>query len=428
MRKIVQLILKNLARATLHRYKPTVIGITGNVGKTSAKEAVYAILASRFTVRKSEKSYNNEFGVPLTILGITTSGMNPFSWLVNILRACARIIYTRYPEILVLEMGVDKPKDMEYLLEIVTPDIALFTSMGDIPTHVENFVSREALIREKLKLASAVSVKGYVTYNADISWWLPITEKAKAHKITYGFSADADVKLYTPEMRFAEKDTLKIPLGITCKVEYKGSVVPFRLDGALSYDGAYLAGAAVAVGSILGMNLVEIASAFARYEHPKGRLKLLEGIKGSMILDDTYNAGPSSLRSALDTLAVLPAKRKIAVLGDMLELGDFTESAHREMGRKASEVCAVVYTVGAKTKFACDELIAKGFQEHKNLFSYDTSEQAAQALYPAIQEGDMILVKGSQGMRMEKVVKEILAHPERASAQLVRQEKKWLRV
>ncbi|OGD31721.1 hypothetical protein A3C91_03540 [Candidatus Azambacteria bacterium RIFCSPHIGHO2_02_FULL_52_12] len=428
MRNILQSILAVLARIMLRRYRPTVIGITGNVGKTSTKDAIAAVLGARFSVRKSEKSYNNELGVPLTVLGITSGGKNVFGWLARFFLAAVRLIGTRYPRVLVLEMGVDKPNDMEYLLGIVKPDIAVFTSLGDMPVHVENFISREALVTEKLKLASAVSPRGHVVYNADVASWQSIKGKTKATLVTYGFSEHADVRISPPETRFAVSGAGSVPLGIACKIQHKGSIVPFRLDGVMATDGAYLAGAACAVGSILGMHLVDMASAFGQYAPPRGRLRLLDGIRGSLILDDTYNSSPSSLDVALAALGSLPARRRIAVMGDMLELGGFTERAHREMGEKASKMCDVVYVVGLKTKFAYDELVGRNFKPGENLFSFSTSQEAAQAIYPAVKEGDMILVKGSQGMRMEKVVKEILAEPEHAENLLVRQDPKWLKI
>ncbi len=408
MKKILIIITKYLSRATIARYKPIIIGITGNTGKTSTKDAISAVLSTRFHVRKSEENFNNELGLPLTILGISASGKNIVMWLVSFVQVLFRLLYTRYPEILVLEMGVDKPGDMKYLLQIVTPDIAVFTTMGDIPVHVENFVNRDALIREKLKLASAVSVKGHVVYNADVQWWEPIRSKTKGIILTYGFSDTADIQLSVPEIRFKTNDTYSIPLGISCKVQYKGSTVPFRLDGVLAQSGVYFAGAASAVGSIMGMNLVETASAFSSFIPPHGRLEPKLGISDSVVIDDTYNASPSSMKLAIDTLASLPAKRKIAVIGDMLELGSYSEEAHRDIGKQIFNICTVVYTVGIKTKFTDDELIKQGFQKGTNLFSLEGSIDAAKAIYADIQPGDMILVKGSHGMHMEKVVEQIV--------------------
>lgn len=426
MKKILHMILAVLARLTLRCYKPMVICISGNVGKTSTKEAVYAVVNSSFHARKSEKNYNNEIGVPLTILGICSGGTNMFSWAIQCARACATLVWTNYPKILILEMAVDKPEDMEYLLSIVTPTIAVFTSMGEIPVHVENFASAQALAREKMKLAHAVPKNGWVIVNEDCAAWKEI--KTKGTVVRYGVSPEADVKIYTPEYRFAtEEGGVSAPIGITFKMEYKGSLVPFRLDGVFGMaSGTYAAAAACGVGMVLEMNLVEVAGALQNYTPPNGRLKIIEGIKGSFVLDDTYNASPSSMDVALETLFALPAERKIAVLGDMLELGKFTEDAHRQVGKKAAHACTMLVTVGERMRFAADEAKAHGFIENKNLYSYDTAKDAGRFVAGILQEKDLIMVKGSQGMRMEHAVEEIMAHPEQARELLVRQDKKWL--
>lgn len=425
MKKLLQSVLALLARLMLRRYKPTVICITGNVGKTSAKEAVFAVVSSSFSVRKSEKNYNNEIGVPLTILGVRSGGKSVFAWAIQCAVACGKLVRTKYPKVLVLEMAVDRPGDMEYLLSIVTPTIAVFTSMGEVPVHVENFVSAQAFIKEKIKLAHAVPKSGFVIVNEDVAAWKDI--KTRGAAVRYGFAPHADVKIYTPEYRFSTETGEAVPIGITFKMEYKGSLVPFRLDGAFGMaSGSYAAAAACAVGVALEMNLVEIAGALQNYMPPNGRLKLIEGIKKSYILDDTYNASPASMDVALETLYMLPAERKIAVLGDMLELGKYTEEAHRAAGKKAASACGILITVGERMRFAAHEAAAHGFVENKNLFSFDTAEDAGRFISGIIQEKDLIVVKGSQGMRMERVVKDIMAHPERAEELLVRQDKKWL--
>lgn len=428
MRKIILYILKILARAMLARYKPKIIGVTGSVGKTGTKDAIHCVLAAKFKVRKSEKSYNNEIGLPLTVLGISSSGKNIFGWLFQLLKALARLVYTNYPEILVLEMGVDKPKDMDYLLKIIKPDVAVLTSVGEIPVHVENFTHRESLLKEKAKLALAVPKHGFIVYDNDSPDWPLFLEKARAGVMTFGFVNSADIKIHSLERRLAGGEEFAKPLGIAFKIEYKGNTVPFRIDNVFADAGAYLAGAACAVGVIFEMNLIEISSAFSHYAPPRGRMNLLDGIKGSLILDDTYNSSPSSLRSALDTLRILPAKRKIAVLGDMLELGEYSESAHRSAGRQAAKICDTVFAVGVRMGFLRYELSAHGFKEGENLFYFESSEPAGFELKNIVKEGDLILVKGSQGMRMEKAVKEIIARPEKAKDLLVRQENAWLKI
>ncbi|MBI3631129.1 MAG: hypothetical protein HY221_02220 [Candidatus Sungbacteria bacterium] len=152
----------------------------------------------------------------------------------------------------------------------------------------------------------------------------------------------------------------------------------------------------------------------------------MRGIKHSFILDDTYNASPESMRAALETLQALPGRRKVAVLGDMLELGTYTEGAHRAIGDTAAKFADMLFCVGARAKFIADEAILRGLDREK-VFYFDDSPAAGRALDPVIREGDLILVKGSQGMRMERVVEEIIADPQRAEELLVRQEAYWRR-
>ena len=147
MKRIIKSIFSVLAHLTIARYKPRIIAVTGNVGKTSTKEAIYAVVNSKFFARKSEKNYNNELGVPLTIVGMSSAGKNVFGWIIRIIGACLKLVWCRYPHVLILEMGVDKPRDMDHLLSIVKPDIAVFTAIGDVPVHVENFMNAQAVVR-----------------------------------------------------------------------------------------------------------------------------------------------------------------------------------------------------------------------------------------------------------------------------------------
>ena len=219
MKKLTLIILKFLARLMMARRKPRVVGVTGSVGKTGAKDAIARVLSAKFSVRKSEKSYNNEFGVPLTILGIDSGGKNIFKWVAQLAKLPVNFLRPGYPEVLVLEMGVDKPKDMDYLLRIVRPDIAVFTSVGEIPAHVENFLSRNELLKEKAKLAFAVPRSGFVVYNNDSPDWPELFNgKVMAGRISYGLMNDADIKAHRPEIRFANGEAATpIPFGIAFK-------------------------------------------------------------------------------------------------------------------------------------------------------------------------------------------------------------------
>jgi len=426
MKLILQKILALLARLVIARQKPVIVGITGSVGKTSAREAVFAVVSAKMPARRAEKNYNNEIGFPLTVLGEKHGGKNLWKWFKIILKSMGKIFKRSadYPRVLILEYGIDRPGDMDYLLKIARPDIAVVTAMGEVPVHVEFFKDPKEVVREKTKLPAAVGSRGLVVLNADDSAVIKMKEFVSAGVISFGFQEKTDVRVINYEFRKSlDKELGEIPDGISFKIANKGRVVPVRLHNCFGKPQAYAAAAAAAVGIRLGMNLVEISEALGRWDPPPGRLRLLKGNKHSFILDDTYNASPESVRAALHTLKFLPGQRKIAVLGDMLELGNYTEIAHRMIGEEAANFADLILTVGVRAKFMAEEALNRKTREE--VLEFDSATEAGKVLDLMLKVGDLVLVKGSQGMRMEKTVEEIMAHPERKSELLVRQEKYW---
>ena len=420
--KILSALLKKLAKATLWRYRPIILGITGNVGKSSTKEALALVLGNEKRVRRPLKSFNNELGLPLTILGDWEFTGGGFFWLKVVVVSFFRLFRKSraYPEILILEYGVDKPGDMKYLLEVARPQIGIVTAIGDLPVHIEFFTSRESLIREKAKLISSLPATGFAILNADDADVLGMKENSKAKIITFGFSEEADLKIGNLTTSFGENFR-----GITFKLTYNGSSVPVRLKNVLGKAQSYAAAAAAATGLMFGLNLVKIAEALAIYSPPPGRFKIIPGIKESTIIDDTYNAAPLAMRGALETLGELDAPRKIAVLGDMLEIGKWTIEAHEEIGRLAAKAVQILITVGEKAKFIAES--ARGAKMPKDsVFDFFDIYEAGKFLQGLIRAGDVVLVKASQSVRLEKIVKEVMAEPEKAEKLLVRQNKEWL--
>lgn len=434
MKLILEAILAVLARLTLHRYMPTIIGITGSVGKTSTKEAVFAVVKWKGATRKSESNYNNEIGVPLTILGIPHHGKNIVLWLIAFARVIFRFVFrdSAFPKILVLEMGADRPGDIGYLTRIAPPHIGIITAIGDIPVHVEFFSGPKDVAKEKSKLIKALSTDGTAILNADDEVLADMRAHTNAHTMTFGFDEHATVRisnmaLATDYSKDAERD---VPEGIAFDLAYKGTTVPVKLPGAFGKPQAYAAAAAASAGIALGMTLLEISKALASYSPPPGRLRLLKGIKQSHILDDSYNSSPHALHAALDTLRDLPSTRKVAVLGDMLELGEYAESAHRAAGDHAARIADVLITVGPRAKFIAEEAMSGGLENRKvlspdSVYSFDTADEVGKVLDPLIRAGDLILIKGSQGIRMEKITEEIMAEPLRAPELLARQSEYW---
>lgn len=415
LKNIVTTILIWEARWAILRNKPKIIGITGSVGKSSTKELISSLLSRRFNVRESPKSYNSQLGLALSILGLSSKWHNIFGWASNTIKGFLEIWNKNFPKILVLEMGIDRPKDMDSLLEVSRPDIAVITAIGEIPVHVEFFSGPEAVAQEKSKILKYLPVDGLAILNFDDDSVWGLREKTKVKVVSFGFGEHSD---------FLASNLKTSLFGSTFKMDFGGSSVPVHLKNALGKQNVYPALAASAVGNAMGFNLVEISEYLSQCEFPPGRMRLIEGIKNSNVVDDTYNSSPMAAHAALDALKDLEARRKIAILGDMLEIGKYTIEAHKTLGQKAKDIADVLVTVGLRSKFASDEALALGM-EKENVLHFSTSKEAAQTLKDLIEEGDLILVKGSQGMRMEHVVEEIMAHPEDAGKLLVRQDDYW---
>lgn len=403
LEQYLQWIIRRLAIWTLNKYQPGIIAVTGTVGKTSTKEAIYAVLKKHRSVRENSGNFNNELGVPLTILGGWQKIEGKYFWVKVIAVSLFRLIFRlKYPELLILEYAADKPGDIRYLLEIAKPQIGVVTAIGDIPVHVEFYSGPEAVAREKAKVVEALSAVGFAILNYDDEAVFDMRDRTRAHVMTYGFGEGATVQITNFETRM---DGDK-PAGIAFKLNYAGNFVPVRLDGCFGKAQAYAAAAAAAVGIAFGLNLVKIAEALLEYEAPPRRGKLAEGIKHTWIIDDTYNASPLSMEAAIHTVQALKANRKVAVLGDMLELGKYTTEAHEHIGELAQKVFDILVTVGARAKFIAEGAKEEGMAE-KNIYSFDTAEEAGPEVQKLMRKGDLILVKASRGIQLDKVVEEI---------------------
>lgn len=414
-RAIILKILKLEARFVLWRHQPFVVAITGSVGKTSAKEAIATLLGEHYFVRKSPKNFNSDIGVPLAILGLENAWRSGRLWLSNIARGFLRAISrSSYPEILVLEMGVDRPGDLKHMLGFVRPDIAVVTAIGKVPVHVEFFSGPEALAAEKGKLVSALSESGVAVLNRDDDAVFNMRKLTGARVLTYGFAKDADVR--TSQYRMLS--TGGVPHGISFKIDFSGKTMPIRVEGVVGEHIIFAFLAAAAVGIARGLNLIEISEGLAKYKSLPGRLSLIAGKNDSLIVDDSYNASPAAVTAALKVLEDIPAARRIAVLGDMLELGKFTPEAHRKVGVEAARVADVLVAVGVRAKFMENA-------RSKEFFWFSGSSEAADFLLHFIRPRDVLLVKGSQGVRMEKIVETLMSEPEHARELLVRQEAYW---
>ncbi len=436
MKIILQNFLRFFSTKILKKYKPEIIGITGSVGKSSAKEAIFAVLSSQYNVRQNIKSYNNEIGTPLTIIGAETGGRSIFKWLGVFLKVLKLLLVkdNNYPRILVLEMGADRIGDIEYLVKLAPPKIGVFTAVSE--THLHAFKDLKGVLKEKEKIVTALPKEAFAVINADDENIMSIESKIKSRIISYGFNETAQVKAIEMLLAGLQNDFCEAASEWDCKiwgtnfkVSYNGSTVPVFLPHCFGKQHVYAALAGIAVGTAYKMNLVDIADALKNIKPPKGRMNLIPGIKYSMIIDDTYNSSPIAVKAALAAMQsiILPeGQRKIAVLGDMLELGERSASAHREIGFKIIENgIDYLIAVGKEARLIAEAAQEAGLSADKVEY-FEDRDKAGIFLQNMIQKGDLILVKGSQGMRMEKIVLEVMAEPEKAGDLLVRQAGEWL--
>ncbi|MFH1292365.1 MAG: UDP-N-acetylmuramoyl-tripeptide--D-alanyl-D-alanine ligase [bacterium] len=428
LKSFVIYLLRVFSKNIIRKYKPDVVGVTGSVGKTSSKEAISAVLATSFVVRSSTKNYNNEFGVPLAVIGVDkTPGSSALGWL-RVIAKALRLLCVRdknYPDMLVLEMGADKPGDIRYLTDIAPCKVGILTFISH--AHTEFFKTIKKISQEKRIIISHLDRDGFAVMNFDNDMVMQNIKTTRAEVFTYGFSQGAD--LQATDLNIIYDQQTGWPTGLNFKIIYKGNIVPVFLPGAISKPMIYAALSGVAVGTIFGINLVEGVQALRNLKPLAGHMTLLAGIKDTLVVDDTYNSSPDPSKSALEALSnirILDSSRRFAVLADMLQLGKETENAHREVGFKvAEEGIDYLITVGEAAKHTAQAAKEAGLGEDR-VFSFNDSVSAGRFLQDKLKQGDAVLVKGSQSMRMEKVVKEIMAEPLRAKELLVRQGDEWV--
>lgn len=428
LKQLVITILTWEAKLVLLRYKPRIIAVTGNVGKTSTKDAIYTALAPLTHVRKSDKSFNSDMGVPLSILGLPNGWQNPLLWLKNIILGLWLIVIKhKYPQWLVLEVGADAPGDISTIAKWLKPDAVVLTRFPDVPVHIEFFESKEQVIAEKTSLAKYMKKDGLLVLNADDPEIIKLKNKFGNHTLTYGYTSNADFFARNIEFVYTSIDGApRFPVGREWTLVANDTPYIVSMPHIVGDSHITTALAALAVSSGLGFPINALVANIAEYKTPPGRLALLRGEGETLIIDDTYNSSPVAAESALHLLKSIEAPgRKIVVLGDMLELGKFTQPAHKEVGAQIVGVADLLVTVGIRAIEIDAGAFEAGFSKTQ-IHHFETSEQAGAYLKATIAKGDIVLCKASQGIRLERAVKMIMADSEQAKNLLVRQEKEWL--
>lgn len=421
--KVVTAILKFLAGAVRRRYHPLVVAVSGSVGKTSTRLAIATVLRKLGYVGQPNGNYNTEIGVSLAILRARTGNRSVIAWLGVFGRGLLLLFKKQfYPSVLVLEFGSDRPGDGRPLVKLARPTIGIVTNISE--THLEKLVTLQGVAAEEGELVFGLPDDGWAILNRDDELVWGMRERTKAKVLSYGFSEEAEIKIINWQL--IKKDN---EYGTVVKIAYQGSTIPIFIPGAVGRQYAYVCAAAVAAGIAVGLNMVDITKELNEFVPAAGRMRPLAGINNSILIDDTYNSSPLACKIALQTLKQLQeaqlVKKTIAVLGDMLELGEQSQSLHQQVGEQAAKLnIDILVTVG---KLAADMAkIAREINSQLVVYEMADTKQAVEFLKGILQAGDAVLIKGSQGARMEKVTKELMAEPHRAVELLVRQSAYWL--
>ncbi|MEK7530933.1 MAG: UDP-N-acetylmuramoyl-tripeptide--D-alanyl-D-alanine ligase [Patescibacteria group bacterium] len=423
IRRIIVSVISLEAKLILKKYRPSILLVSGSVGKTSTKDALYDALKDSLFIRKSQKSFNSDIGAPLTILGVPNGWSNPLVWLRNFLDGLLLILLRApYPAWLIIEVGADKPGDISQSLAWIKPNIVVLTRIPEIPVHVEFYASPEKVFQEETSPVNWMT-SGTLITNADDENMRELAVSPTVARLTYGIDHDADVRGVTIEYRPTDGS-----IDTHCTIEIRGSTEHMVLNDVIGRGHVYASLAALAGARAVGVDLGRALASLASYDGPPGRMRVLPGITSCTIVDDTYNSSPAAVREAIDACMVLKRenqRRIVMVLGDMLELGSYSVKEHEMVGEAVAGVADVCITVGVRARSIRDGAERAGMPETM-LHSFDNSTQAADAIHSLVHAGDVILVKGSQSIRMERVTKALMQNPESASKLLCRQDAEWL--
>jgi len=363
--------LGDLARERRRRFGTPLVALTGSNGKTTTKEMIAACLETTFPVLKTKGNFNNLIGLPLTLLSLTER-----------------------ERVIVLEMGMNVPGEIQRLTEISEPDVGLITNIERV--HLEGLGSLEKLKEEKGALFRSMKKDGAILVNQDDPRVVDLAKDFSGQKITFGISSPADVMAKEIRLRGTEGTSFTLVFGGQELEIHLPLLGKHFIPNALS---------AVAVASLFGIEVKTAQEALEHFQPFPMRMEVCPLQGGKTLINDAYNANPRSMELGLEALTeVKGGGRAIAVLGDMLELGVYTEEAHQEVGRKAGELSIdLLLTLGKEAGFVAESAIRHGLRP-ENVRVVKSHREVISILRQILRKGDWILVKGSRGMEMEKIV------------------------
>ena len=359
--------LGDIAKYYKEKFKIPYIGVTGSVGKTTTKDMIYAAISTEFNTLKNEGNFNNHIGVPLTLFNLNSE------------HECA-----------IIEMGMSNFNEIEYLANIVNPKIGVISNIG--LSHIENLGSQDGILKAKLEITSNFDKSNTLIVNGDDKYLSKICKDDLEYDLkTFGFDKNNDI--YCTEYSISEDS-----LNFKCAIDGKEEEIFIPTVGK---HNIYNAMASILVGLSLGMNLEDIKTGLRNFKASKMRLDIIKK-DNITIINDAYNASPDSMKAALDILGRYK-NRRVAILGDMFEMGKHSEYGHRLVGEYTINNADILITIGKDSKYISDESINLGLNKG-NVYHFDDKETAIDQLSDIINDGDVVLVKASRGMQLENIV------------------------
>ena len=350
------------------------VGITGSVGKTTTRDMVYSVLASKFNTIKNEKNYNNQFGVPLTLFRLEPS------------HKCA-----------VIEMGMCDFGEIEYLANIVRPKIGIITNIG--MSHIEHLGSQEGIFKAKMEITSGFDQASSLIINGDDRFLRAELERYRnsnkdSYKV-YSFGMELQNDLCCKSQEIIDHDKTRFTCG------FEGQSYDFTIP-CLGEHNVKNAMAAILAGHIMGMTMEEISKGLMDFVATENRQDIIKTDR-FVLINDVYNASPDSMIAALKVLKLYKDNRRVAILGDCLEMGQFAEEAHRKVGYQSIDKADIIITMGQAARFIGVEAMERGF-DLSRVFHFESKDELICALPEVVDDGDVILLKASRGMKFEDIV------------------------
>lgn len=366
--------LQEIASFKRNMYDIPVVGITGSVGKTSTKDIIASVMSKKFNVLKTLGNYNNQIGLPLTVLRLKDE------------------------DAMVVEMGMNMPNEIGPLSKIAKPSVAVITNVGT--AHIGNLGSRENILKAKLEILDGLQKDGILVINNDndmLHNWYMENENTNFKVVTFGMENKSDIMPYDIEL--SEN-------GSTYKIDIDKKVYTVNISvGGNHFVLNSLC--AIAMGRIFDIPMEDILEGIANFELTKRRMQVEKNKNGITIINDCYNANYDSMKAAIEYLGKINAKKRIAVLGDMLELGEFSKELHEKVGEEvANNNVNILITVGSESKHIVSKALEGGFNK-ENIYICNNNDEAVKVIKKIASAGDAILLKASNGLNFQEIYNKI---------------------